>query len=113
MSAEKPKETSCSSYCSKLCNCCTLSLRSIPILNHCMGLSLLITNIIFPGIGTMLLLCCSEKNNTTHLFVGFCQLITSFLVIGWILSIVWGIEIFRQSTKFKSQETNEQPNNKV
>jgi hypothetical protein len=116
MNSEKVEknESSCSKYTTKLCDSCKLSLKSIPILNQCMGISLLIINIIFPGFGTMFLLCCAEKNNTTHLFIGFCQFISSFLLIGWILSIVWGLEIFRQSRKFKSQEEiNNCPNSKV
>merc|ERR1711957_548984 len=64
------------SYCSKFCTCCTLSFTSIPILNNCLAISLLLINCIFPGLGTVFLTCCAYKNNSTHFFVGICQFLT-------------------------------------
>ena len=60
--------------------------------NPCLGLLMLIMNIIIPGTGTMLNGCvgyrCCEL-----IVIGFLQLITAPLCVGWVWSIWYGVII--------------------
>ncbi len=106
------RKRGCKYFCLNLCACCTISINSIPILSTCLGTFLLFLNIIFPGLGTMCLFFCAEENNLTHLCVGLLQFFTCFLIIGWILSVIWGLEIFRKSLKYIKQKENKVKINK-
>ena len=60
--------------------------------NPCMAILMLIMNIIIPGTGTMLNGCfgyvCYEL-----VIIGFLQLITAPILVGWIWSIWYGVLI--------------------
>ena len=43
------------------------------------------------GSGTMVVSCFSEKWSKTMFTIGVFQLLLASLVIGWILSIYWGV----------------------
>ena len=49
-------------------------------------------NFVIPGAGTVFASLCtySETVPKTQLAIGFLQFITSWVIIGWILSIFWG-----------------------
>nr|XP_054759631.1 uncharacterized protein LOC129265691 [Lytechinus pictus] len=82
-------------------------LAAIPYLPVKLAWILLLFNILVPGLGTILagisMLCCGtrQQNNKqddeiglccTNIFVGVSQLFTvTFLLIGWIWSITWGV----------------------
>jgi hypothetical protein len=51
-------------------------------------------NVILPGWGTMIAACAATENvSKTQLTIGLFQFLTSFVLIGWILSIYWGYMI--------------------
>jgi hypothetical protein len=70
----------------------------LPKTDKCIGLILLIINIIFPGVGTMLCACIGGHFKWENLVVGIIQLLTACCLIGWIWSIWWGIIIFQKSS---------------
>ncbi len=72
---------------------------SLPALNPALAVLILIVNIFLPGIGTMILGCINKDCNWQHILVGFLQLITAGIIIGWIWSIWWGILLVQRSTK--------------
>ena len=61
------------------------------------ALVVLIVNIIFPGIGTIIAGYCDGGINTNCLGVGILQMLTAWLIIGWIWSIWWGVQIYEKS----------------
>jgi hypothetical protein len=58
---------------------------------------LFITNIVLPGIGTILSSCCASKFNVMAVAIGLCQLITAPIIIGWVWSIYWGYLIYAKT----------------
>ena len=59
---------------------------------------LLALNILFPGVGTLILSCVGDSNiNKTQLGVGFAQLLTAPYLIGWVCSIYWGVLIVKKA----------------
>jgi len=55
---------------------------------------LLILNILFPGLGTVFNSCSGENGFHCKTFLtGWLMGLTSWLLIGWIMSIIWGCEI--------------------
>lgn len=70
----------------------------LPVLSKPIAIVILVINIIFPGIGTMLLSCIGGTFKREHLFVGLAQLVLAICVIGWIWSILWGVFLVLKST---------------
>ena len=69
--------------------------RSVHKVNKPMHILILILNIFFPGVGTMISACLSGGSNLTYtLVIGLIQFFTAGCLIGWIWSIYWGILIF-------------------
>lgn len=65
--------------------------------DRCTALICLILNIFLPGFGTMLNGCCGAKCPIAIL-VGILQiLLIPVLLIGWVWSILYGLEIYRRS----------------
>ena len=59
---------------------------------------MLFLNIFIPGFGTILNSCMgTEKCNVTSFFVGLMQFLLSYIFIGWIWSIWWGIIMLDKS----------------
>ena len=72
------------------------SQSSIPETSKNNAIVLLIINILFPGIGTCIM-ACLNKFSCTCLIIGMLQIITTFLLIGWIWSIWWGVLCLQKS----------------
>jgi hypothetical protein len=70
---------------------------NIPTTSKVVGIIILILNIFFPGVGTMLLACIGGSFVVEHLVIGLLQFFTAFLIIGWIWSIYWGILVMQKS----------------
>ena len=68
----------------------------IPCTTSIIAIILLIINIIFPGIGTVVMAFIGGFKPKT-LIVGILQFFTAFLIIGWIWSIWWGIVCLTKS----------------
>ena len=56
-------------------------------------------NFIIPGFGTIFAACMDEglTVSKTQIVIGVAQFLTSFLIIGWILSLYWGYLIVMRS----------------
>jgi TM2 domain-containing membrane protein YozV len=62
---------------------------------------LFILNVFFPGLGTMVNQCVGVGQFSWKGFmVGVLQLILAPLIIGWIWSIWWGVEMMKRSGCF-------------
>lgn len=72
--------------------------QHVPKVDSTMGIVALILNIIpIPGLGTIIAGVVSGTDVVKHVIIGILQLVFSFLLIGYIWSIVWGIFIFLES----------------
>mmetsp|Transcript_2310 Transcript_2310/g.1653 ORF Transcript_2310/g.1653 Transcript_2310/m.1653 type:complete len:80 (+) Transcript_2310:20-259(+) len=61
------------------------------------GIILFIVNIFLPGIGSIInSLMGGDGVHTTTLIVGIVQLLTCWILIGWIWSIWWGYLIWQK-----------------
>lgn len=60
------------------------------------GIILMIVNIFFPGIGTIINSFMGSKVRVTTLIVGILQLLLASFIIGWIWSIWWGVLIYQK-----------------
>ncbi len=70
----------------------------LPVLSKTVAIIILILNIFFPGVGTILLSCIGGTFNKEHIIVGLLQLISAICVIGWIWSVLWGIILLMKSS---------------
>ena len=67
-----------------------------PSVNKCLAIIILILNIIFPGVGTIVM-GCSSQNCSEWLCTGILQIILFPLLIGWIWAICTGIKCLNHS----------------
>ena len=51
------------------------------------------------GSGTMIASCFSKPCSKTQFFAGALQLYSAFFIIGWVLSIYWGVLLIYKSRK--------------
>lgn len=70
----------------------------LPVLSKTIAIIILVINILFPGIGTMLLSCIGGQFKIEHIYVGLAQFLLAICVIGWIWSILWGVLLIMKST---------------
>ena len=70
----------------------------LPVVNKTLGVILLVLNIFFPGLGTMICSCVGPKFEADNLIVGILQLLLAGCIIGWIWSIWWGIIILQKAS---------------
>ena len=76
-----------------------LFIEHIPILAHSTSVVILIINIFLPGFGTFFLICLGGGDYwVEHLMIGLIQLFCAPFVLGWIWSVIWGIETVRKSS---------------
>ena len=63
-------------------------------------------NFVIPGAGTLIASCCTYADTVpkTQLAFGVLQFVTSWVLIGWFISIFWGYLIL-----LKAYDYNEQP----
>ena len=73
--------------------------KSIHRVGKPLHIVIFLLNIFFPGIGTMISACINKANKLYPftIVIGLLQLLTAWLLIGWIWSIVWGWFIFKKS----------------
>ncbi|CAM9827899.1 unnamed protein product [Ectocarpus sp. 4 AP-2014] len=68
-----------------------------PVLRKPLAFVLLVVNIFFPGVGTVIagLLTCKLKCVIT----GILQLVTAAVLVGWVWSIIWGWELWTHARR--------------
>ena len=71
--------------------------KSVVKVDKTMALILLIVNILFSGIGTMISACIGPEFNSMALIFGILQLICTFLIFGWCWSIYHGVLIYKKA----------------
>ena len=64
-----------------------------------------VINFVLPGFGTMIAACATQAETVpkTQIAIGFLQFLTSFVIIGWILSILWGWLIILKAWSYGEQ----------
>ena len=67
-------------------------ISDVPMTEQPYPLLCAILNIIVPGTGTILATCVADDESwsKTQFFIGFLQLATCILIIGWVWSGYWG-----------------------
>ena len=98
---KKSKKDFCEKYCQ--CKYFNKSYMTIPKLNVCIAIILFLFNICIPGLGTMFLGLSKGKN---HFGTGLIQTCFSVILIGWIFSIIWGLEILKKSGDEKADQND-------
>ena len=68
----------------------------IVYVDNTMKIILFILNVFPPGWGTMINSFMGEEWHKITFFVGLAQFLTSPILIGWIWSIWWGVEIYKK-----------------
>lgn len=57
----------------------------------------LLLNVIMPGVGTIFAALNSPELMTETILVGIFQFLTAFIVIGYVWSIAWSIELIKRN----------------
>ena len=71
---------------------------SIPTLDKVLGIVMLILNILFPGLGTLLCSFLGGNFVADQLLVALLQFLTvPIFLVGWIWSIYWGVLIYQKA----------------
>ena len=65
-------------------------IRNVPQISKPAAVAQAVLNLVFPGIGTIMMACASNESvSKTQLSIGCLQLLTSFILIGWIWALYW------------------------
>eukprot|EP00904_Undaria_pinnatifida_P000606 jgi/Undpi1/10546/HiC_scaffold_29.g12996.m1 len=70
-----------------------------PVLKRWIAILLFIADLFIPGLGTIIAGCLACSLET--LIVGIIQMLTSWLIVGWVWSILWGWELVAVSRSGK------------
>ena len=73
--------------------------KSVVELDHTLAVVCLVLNVFLPGVGTMISACAGKEFNGMALLFGLLQLLTAFIVVGWIWSIVHGVWLLDKSKR--------------
>ena len=66
-------------------------VSNVPYVSKPVAVVAAIFNLLIPGFGTVIASCAADQNvSKTQLLIGLLQFLTSFVLIGWIMSIYWG-----------------------
>ena len=72
-------------------------ITNVPKVTSPWNVLLALLNVFFPGVGTFLSSLWGEPCSKTQALIGLCQFCMSFLLIGWIWSLVWSYFIIKKS----------------
>ena len=65
-------------------------VTNVPSVSKPIAIGSAVVNVIIPGFGTMIAACASSDTvSKVQLVVGLLQFLTSWLLIGWVLSLYW------------------------
>ena len=67
------------------------------------AITILVINIFFPGVGTVIMGCMSN-NSCTWICIGLCQLLLAFIIVGWVWAIITGVLALDFAQKCSSSE---------
>ena len=80
---------------------CEKCQDTMPICTDEAALVVLILNVMFPGLGSMVSAYCAVDGFCyPALHVGIWQMLTSWLVVGYVWSIFQGVGVYKRSTEF-------------
>ena len=80
-----------------------ISQDVIPITNPINAFIILILNILFPGIGTLVMACFSTREFILlNIIYGLIQIFTAMFIFGWIWAIIWGFLCVFKSESFNT-----------
>ena len=87
-------------------------ISDVPKLNKVLAVVFAIINLILPGFGTMFAACFTQEQEVSkaQIAIGFIQLFTSAIIIGWIWSIYWGYLMVTKAMQEDTQQYSRQPN---
>ena len=85
--------------------------KDVPKTHKVVAVLCFIINFVLPGFGTMLASCLTQAQTVpkTQLAIGFMQFLTSYVIIGWILSILWGWLIILKAWDYDEQPVPTSP----
>ena len=82
-----------------------ISQDVIPITTPTNAFIILILNILFPGIGTFVMACLSNREFfLLNIVYGLIQIFTAMFIIGWIWAIIWGFLCVLKSESFNTMK---------
>lgn len=70
-----------------------------PKLSSGCAIVILILNIFFPGIGTIIMGCAGNTNTGSWICIGICQILLAVFLVGWIWAIVVGVNCMNRAGK--------------
>mmetsp|Transcript_31596 Transcript_31596/g.48305 ORF Transcript_31596/g.48305 Transcript_31596/m.48305 type:complete len:109 (-) Transcript_31596:93-419(-) len=69
-----------------------------------------ILNVFIPGLGTTVTACAAKENvSKTQLMMALVQFFTTYVLVGWVLSIYWGYLIVMKSRNAQNQNMRPAP----
>ena len=74
-----------------------IEMLTYPVLSTPAAILILLLNIFFPGVGTMVIGCISGTEVAGWICMGLLQLLLAFIIIGWIWAIFTGVMILSVS----------------
>ena len=73
-------------------------ISNVPSVSKPVAVVQAILNLVLPGVGTWVTACAASENvSKTQLTIGFLQLLTSFVLIGWVWAIYWSFLAVKKS----------------
>ena len=65
-------------------------MTNVPLVSRPVAIGSAVVNVILPGFGTMIAACAAPDTvSKVQLVVGLLQFLTSWILIGWVLSLYW------------------------
>lgn len=59
---------------------------------------ILLINVICPGVGTIVSAALSSEYSATTIIVGIAQLVTMFIVVGYVWAIAWSVMLIKKAS---------------
>ena len=82
-------------------------VSNVPLVSKPVAIVAAVMNVLLPWFGTAIAACASEDIvSKGQLTIGLIQFLTSFVLIGWIMSIYWGYLIFMKSQANQGMQNN-------
>jgi len=76
----------------------------IPTTTKAVAIFILLVNIFFPGLGTIIMSCLTKEFSAINIVIGLLQGFLSICIIGWVWSVIWGLICVQQSYEDNKEE---------